>query len=182
LSPRIQGVDSTFPSCTLPSRCESPNMVRKFLAVAASFAVMAFGNVHAVVFFSTGDPAKNITAPGGPLAGSGWQFQGEWGATLGTPIAPNYFITASHIGGTEGDSFVFSGSTYPTTGDQMGRRRSAERSTGEVVNVPTSAIWAFTSWKIRCSTSGQNGDGHPYSAMLVLPSYPPSCRTRNDGI
>lgn len=90
-------------------------MVRKILALAASFAVVASGNVHAVVFFSSDSPTKNITAPGGPLAGSGWQFQGQWGSTLGTPIAPNYFITASHIGGTVGDSFVFSGSSYTTT-------------------------------------------------------------------
>jgi hypothetical protein len=54
---------------------------------------------QAVIFFSTADPAHNReTAPGGALAGSGWQYQGLFGSFLGTAISPGHFITAAHIG------------------------------------------------------------------------------------
>jgi hypothetical protein len=53
----------------------------------------------AVIFYSTADPAHNReTAPGGALAGSGWQYQGLFGSYLGTAISPNHFITAAHLG------------------------------------------------------------------------------------
>jgi hypothetical protein len=65
--------------------------------------------------YSTGDPAFNTTAPTGNLAGSGWQFQGSFGIFLGTPIAPNFFMTVGHIGGAVGQDFVFNGVPYPTT-------------------------------------------------------------------
>ncbi|MHB8521617.1 MAG: hypothetical protein ACYDH9_12780 [Limisphaerales bacterium] len=68
----------------------------------------------AILFYSTADPSHNTTAPTGTLVGSGWQFEGQWGSFLGTAIAPQYFITAQHIGGTMGDPFVFGGVTYPT--------------------------------------------------------------------
>jgi hypothetical protein len=76
---------------------------------------LALVHAHAVVFYATEDVTHNTTAPTGELAGSGWQFQGSWIGFLGTPIAPNYFITASHIGGNVGDKFVFRGVTYTTT-------------------------------------------------------------------
>ncbi|MCH7226372.1 hypothetical protein [Haloferula sp. A504] len=53
----------------------------------------------AVIFYATADPAHNReVAPGGALAGSGWQFQGEFGVYSGTAISPNHFITAVHFG------------------------------------------------------------------------------------
>jgi len=70
---------------------------------------------RAVLFDSTGDPSFNTTAPGGALAGSGWQYEGSWLGFLGTPIAPNYFISAGHIGGSVGDIFTFNGVQYTTT-------------------------------------------------------------------
>src|ERR1043166_2974114 len=33
----------------------------------------------------------------------------------GTAIAPNYFITAAHVGGSVGDPFIFHGTSYTTT-------------------------------------------------------------------
>lgn len=83
------------------------------LALAAFF--LASGPAEAVIFYSTGDPAYNTTAPASNLAGSGWQFQGFFGSFLGTPIAPNFFITVGHIGGVVGQEFVFQGVSYPTT-------------------------------------------------------------------
>ncbi len=70
---------------------------------------------RAIIFYGTGDPSFNTTAPSGGLLDSGWQYQGSWGGSLGTAIAPNYFVTARHIGGSVGDTFTYNGSTYPTT-------------------------------------------------------------------
>src|SRR6266849_719207 len=71
---------------------------------------------RAVLFDSTPNPNFNTTAPGGALAGSGWQYEGLWlNSFLGTPIASQYFITAAHIGGNIGDIFNFGGMQYTTT-------------------------------------------------------------------
>ena len=69
-----------------------------------------------VIFYSTGDPSYNSTAPTGDLEGSGWQFQGTFNSYLGTPIAPHHFITAHHIGGSVGNKFYYDGQVYTTTG------------------------------------------------------------------
>ncbi len=69
----------------------------------------------AVILYGSGDPTANTTAPTGPFANSGWQFEGQFDGFLGTVIAPNYFITAKHIGGSVGDTFSFNGTNYTTT-------------------------------------------------------------------
>lgn len=63
---------------------------------------------HAVLFYDTGDSSHNTTAPTGIFANSGWQYEGLYGAYLGTAIAPQYFITAQHFG-TQGSTFTQSG-------------------------------------------------------------------------
>jgi hypothetical protein len=73
-------------------------------------------SAHAIILWSTGDPTVNTTAPTGPLAQSGWEYQGKWGEFLGTAIAPHYFITAKHVGGAVGQSFSYHESSYTTTG------------------------------------------------------------------
>ncbi len=70
---------------------------------------------QAIMVFKTSDITYNTTAPGGSLTGSGWQYEGTWGSFLGTAIAPNYFVTATHVGGTTGDTFIYNGSSYTTT-------------------------------------------------------------------
>lgn len=70
----------------------------------------------AVMFESTGDPSYNTAAPTGALTNSGWQYQGTWLAYLGTPIAPRYFITAKHVGGSTNDTFGWNGYTYHPVG------------------------------------------------------------------
>jgi hypothetical protein len=57
---------------------------------------------------------RNKSAPTGTLANSGWQWQGNWGAFTGTPIAKNYFLAASHIGGGIGQTFTLGGKSYKT--------------------------------------------------------------------
>lgn len=92
---------------------------------------------RAIVFYSTGDQSYNTTAPTGALTNSGWQFSGYWGVCMGTAIASNFFITAKHVGGSVGETFVLNGANYTTTA---------------VYNDPTSdlALWkvngAFPAW------------------------------------
>jgi hypothetical protein len=71
-------------------------------------------STHALVFYSNADLDYNTTAPAGSLTNSGWELQGAWGVNLGTPIGPNHFITANHVGGNVGDAFYFRGVAYTT--------------------------------------------------------------------
>ena len=74
--------------------------------LSIAFLSLAVLPARAVLFFTTGDPAHNReTAPGGGLAGSGWQYQGYFGSFLGTAISPKHFITAAHVG-VQGSTFV----------------------------------------------------------------------------
>jgi hypothetical protein len=88
---------------------------RRPLVIVFLALVLNTGLARAIIFYSTGDPNYNTTAPGGSLINSGWQYEGTWGGFLGTPIAPKYFITAEHIGGQIGGLFFFRGIAYPTT-------------------------------------------------------------------
>jgi hypothetical protein len=95
------------------------------LVVIGLIATNAF-TVRAVMFqSSTADATYNTNVPSGTLTNSGWQYEGFWstsvelatnsypaGNFLGTPIAPQFFITAAHIYGTTNDVFVFNGVTY----------------------------------------------------------------------
>ena len=85
-----------------------------YAAALAASAILPT-RAPAVVFNSTGDATYNTTAPSGTLTNSGWQYEGFWGDFLGTAIAPKYFITAEHIGGAIGQTFVFHGVPYTTT-------------------------------------------------------------------
>ena len=75
--------------------------------VLLAFASMAQG----VILFRTGDPTANTTEPTGSLAGSGWQYEGNFGDFLGTAIAPHYFVTAKHLG-TDPTQFSYHGVNY----------------------------------------------------------------------
>lgn len=89
---------------------------RRALALSAALATLAAGPAaHALIFLSSGDTAFNTTAPGGVLADSGWQYQGDWGGLLGTPVAPNFFLTAKHGGGAVGNSFSYQGTSFVAT-------------------------------------------------------------------
>ncbi len=76
--------------------------------------VLLAGHSHAVILESTSNTVYNATAPTGALTNSGWQYEGQWGSFLGTPIAPTFFLAAKHVGGTTGQVFVLNGFTYHT--------------------------------------------------------------------
>lgn len=70
---------------------------------------------HAVILYWSKDRAA-FEPHSCVYVDSGWQYQGQWGDYLGTPIAPTYFITANHVGGVVGQPFTYNGQVYTTTG------------------------------------------------------------------
>lgn len=78
-------------------------------------AALLAGAARAMIFLGAADPEHNTTPPEGALADSGWQWQGNWRGFAGTPIAPNWFLTARHLGGSVGEEFHFAGRAYRTT-------------------------------------------------------------------
>jgi hypothetical protein len=81
--------------------------LRSLIVVLLGIAVSA----RAVILFDDPDPPANRIAPTGALAGSGWQYQGQWGVFLGTPISPHFFLSAAHIG-RAGSAFSYNGVDY----------------------------------------------------------------------
>ena len=87
------------------------------IALCIAWAMGAAARVDAVIVMGSGDPNFNAYAlnpPSGQFANSGGQFEGFFGPFLGTPIAPNFFITANHIGVGIGTVISFRGVVYPT--------------------------------------------------------------------
>ncbi len=98
--------------------------VRCLAAIMSILAVPAI-SFAVIVIDAGGFPSRNLSAPSGLLTDSGWQYQGNWGAFLGTPISPDCFITAAHINPDNpaapdrpdavlGNDFIFGGLPYKT--------------------------------------------------------------------
>jgi hypothetical protein len=87
-------------------------VIRGIACLGVFLSVMHAPRANALIFGSTGDTNYNTTAPSGALTNSGWQYEGAWGNYLGTPIAPQFFIAANHVGGTTNDTFLFNGLAY----------------------------------------------------------------------
>ena len=62
----------------------------KMMAVVWISAMFCAGSAQAVILFSKSD--RNTRPPHGSLVNSGWQWQGQFGSFLGTPIAQQYFM------------------------------------------------------------------------------------------
>jgi hypothetical protein len=89
------------------------NPARTLVSAAVTFVLPAAllapaSNSFGVILYRSAQ--RNTSAPSGALANSGWQWQGQFGSFLGTAIAPQYFITAQHIGGAP--SFNYNGTSY----------------------------------------------------------------------
>ena len=71
---------------------------------------------HCSAVIIIGSAAGNTGTPLDAGLASRWNQVGDWGSYLGTPIAPNYFLTAKHIGGAVGQSITFpdDNSSYQT--------------------------------------------------------------------
>ena len=88
---------------------------RPYLFSCLLASLWVVGDARAVLFYDTPDPSYNTSAPTSLFANSGWQYEGVYGSFLATAIAPQYFITAQHIG-LQGSTFVSSG-IFNGTGD-----------------------------------------------------------------
>src|SRR4051794_17349358 len=86
--------------------------VRICLLTAVFLGLLTWGAAPASAVILLDKPTRNVTPPKGSLLNSGWQWQGKWGPYLGTAISKFFFITAEHIGGNVGDSFVLNGKSY----------------------------------------------------------------------
>src|SRR3954447_4882069 len=89
--------------------------LRNLSLLALTLIVFSSARVsHAVILYRSA--TRNTSPPTGSLLNSGWQFEGQWGNFLGTPIAPTgatstkFFITAAHVGGA--GSFQYNGTQY----------------------------------------------------------------------
>lgn len=85
----------------------SPRLWRTLRWIGAMWLLLP-QMAQAIIFQATGDSSHNIAAPTGQYANSGWQYEGYYGGFLGTMIAPQYFITAQHVG-YQGTSFISKG-------------------------------------------------------------------------
>ncbi|RYD24468.1 MAG: hypothetical protein EOP87_26060, partial [Verrucomicrobiaceae bacterium] len=75
------------------------------------YILLAGQACHGVVCLDTDDAQSRTTTPGD---NSGWQYEGKFNDFLGVPVAPHFFITAAHIGGSVGDVLDFHGDPYTT--------------------------------------------------------------------
>ena len=96
------------------------------LSIRAGGRLLLLGGVlptaQALVLYSTGDPNANTTAPTGPLADSGWQYENSFLSATGYPISNDSFVVSKHIvggyhtGNVGGTTFTYLGVTYNTVG------------------------------------------------------------------
>ena len=84
-----------------------------FRIAACLLMLRVFASVRpaAAIILVNGTESRNLTAPTGAYANSGWQLLGSWGGVLGTPIAPHFFVSAKHAG------FPSDGTLHTSTGD-----------------------------------------------------------------
>ena len=83
------------------------------LIQALVFTALLPAAAHAVIVY--GPQTRNTTVPTESFPNSGWQYEGDWGSFLGTPIAPHAFITAKHVEGLVGNTFRYLSTDYTTT-------------------------------------------------------------------
>ncbi len=127
-----------------------------------------------IIFFETDNSGYNTSEPDGPLAGSGWQWVGQWQHFIGTPIAPNYFITASHVGGVIGQPLLLGGKSHVTTA--AFRDPSADLTIWQVRE-------SFSDWAPLCGLTNEIGKafvvfgrGTQRGEEVALPEIPPKLR------
>lgn len=78
--------------------------------LAMATALVAGPAAYGVIIYD--DPDGRVA---GPFDDNGSQYVGAWGVGGGVAIAPNYVLTAKHLGGGVGGTFTFGGSGYAVT-------------------------------------------------------------------
>jgi hypothetical protein len=85
----------------------SSSVQRTALLLVGVLCMTMLPPARAILFYDTANSTHNNSAPTGPYANSGWQYEGYFGSFLGTMIAPTLFLTAQHIG-VSSSNFVYS--------------------------------------------------------------------------
>ena len=76
---------------------------------------LAMGVTPARAVVTYGGTGQSLVPNSGPVTTEGFQYEGTWqGAYLGTVISPDAFITATHLSGSVGNTFVYDGTNYTT--------------------------------------------------------------------
>ncbi len=84
-----------------------------WLAAVGLFVALAAVPARAVIII--GSSAGNTSAPADTGLATRWGQVGDFSSYMGTPIAPQFFLTAKHLGPLTGQSIVFSDLTSYTT-------------------------------------------------------------------
>ncbi len=89
-------------------------LVRHTACVATlACATLVTLTARAVIDYGDGSGTRVFSSPAPVLA----NYEGTWGDFLGTPIAPNYFIAAKHVGGSVGQTFTINSQNYTVTNE-----------------------------------------------------------------
>lgn len=110
-------------------------MNRGALLIAILATLLVPAAAPAVILHERYD--RNTTVTLDSIAHDAWNLQGNWHTYLGTPISPNHFITAAHVGGNAEVPFYYRGQFYTI---------DASYGTNGVVTSPDHdlAIWKVT--------------------------------------
>jgi hypothetical protein len=82
-------------------------------ALCAAVCLLTATPARAVIII--GSSAGNTSAPADAGLAERWNQVGNFNSFMGTPIAPQYFVTAKHLGNLTGQSITFLDSTSYTT-------------------------------------------------------------------
>ena len=96
----------------MPSKQNCPRLSLLHAALSLlALGLFALVQPACAIILVNGSEGRNLAAPTGAYANSGWQLLGSWGGVLGTPIAPHFFVSAKHAG------FASDGALHTSSGD-----------------------------------------------------------------
>lgn len=84
-------------------------VMRKALVVSLLLLTAVPAGRASVIF----DVPSGITSA--PAEDQGWNLTGSWQVGGGVPVAPNFFLTAQHLGGAGEQFFTLNGTSYQAT-------------------------------------------------------------------
>ncbi len=89
--------------------------MKKWRVAVALFLTLS--SARAVILYRTDGASENTTPPDLAFPHDGWDYEGAYGGFLGTPIAPRFFVTATHVSGGVGSVLTFQGVNYSAIRD-----------------------------------------------------------------
>src|ERR1051325_714015 len=123
-------------------------------AAAAIVAALGVGPAQPAPGVITIGPRQLVNATDN-IAENRAQYIGLWGAEIGTPIGPRYFVTAYHVGdaGGGGSFTYYNGTATPTTYQAVFAARQDDLAVWQL----TAASPSFTRWAPLYTASNETG-------------------------